>query len=56
MLTVQALKAIGQGKVTTDEEEKLIEKLKKEDYKKLRHDITLAPQWIAEIMAKALPQ
>lgn len=54
MLVIQALKAIGKGKTTKEEENKIIEFLKKEDRIKLRHDIALAPQWIAEIMAKAL--
>lgn len=54
MLVIQALKAIGKGKTTKEEENKIITFLKKEDRSRLRHDIALAPQWIAEIMAKAL--
>lgn len=53
-LAVQALRDIGSDNVTPQEEEKIIELLKKEDVKDLKHDIALAPQWIAEIMAKAL--
>lgn len=53
-LAVQALREIGNGKVEKHEEEKIIELLKKENIKDLKHDIDLAPQWIAEIMAKAL--
>ncbi len=53
-LAVQALGEIGNGKIEPEEEEKLIKLLKKEDIKDLKHDIALAPQWIAEIMAKAL--
>jgi len=53
-LVVLALRDIGRGKVTLKGEEKIIELLQKEDIKDLKHDIVLAPQWIAEIMAKAL--
>jgi hypothetical protein len=56
MLVVQAFKEIGNGKVTIKDELKVIDMLKKEDYQKLKHDIAIAPQWIAEIMAKALPK
>ncbi len=55
MLVVQALKEIGNGKVNVREKEKMIELLKQVEYKELKHDIALAPQWIAEIMAKAIP-
>lgn len=54
-LAIQALKEIGKGNLTTDEEDKLIHVLKTEDYNKLKHDIAIAPQWISEILAKALP-
>ena len=53
-LAVQALKEIGKGKMTTDELDTIVSILKKEDSKKLKHDIALAPQWIAEILAKAI--
>lgn len=53
-LVVQAIRDIGRGKITPQEEETIINLLKKEDIKNLKHDIALAPQWIAEIMAKAL--
>ena len=53
-LVVQALKEIGKGKMTNDELDKIVSILKKEDSKKLKHDIALAPQWIAEILAKAI--
>jgi hypothetical protein len=56
MLVVQALKEIKQGYVTAEEQVKIIELLKKEEYKKLKHDIAIAPQWIAVIMAQALPK
>lgn len=53
-LVVQALKEKGKGMVTNAELQKICELLKKENNNDLRHDITLAPQWIAEIMALAL--
>ena len=56
MLVVQAFKEIGNGLVTEAEKEKVITLLKKVEYEELKHDIAIAPQWIAEIMAKALPR
>ncbi len=56
MLAVQALKEIGKNQLTEKEKHKVIELLKQEQYKKLKHDIAIAPQWIAEIMVKALPK
>lgn len=56
MLVVQALKEIGKDLVTEEEGHKIVELLKQEEYKKLKNDIAIAPQWIAEIMAKALPK
>jgi hypothetical protein len=53
-LVIQALKEIGNGKVTEEEEQKILELLKKEDEKDLKHDIILAPVWIQKIMKKAL--
>ena len=53
-LVVQALKEIGKGKATPHELEKIQHLLLKEDKQDLKHDIALAPQWIAEIMAKTL--
>lgn len=53
-LVIQALKDIGNGLVTEDEEKKVINILKKEDVNNLKNDIKLAPVWIAEIMKKAL--
>lgn len=53
-LVVQALKDIGKDKATAQELEKIHTLLQKEDKQDLKHDIALAPQWIAEIMAKAL--
>lgn len=53
-LVIQALKEIGNGKVTTEEERKIIELLKNEEEENLSHDIRLAPVWIQKIMKKAL--
>jgi len=53
-LVIQALKEIGNGKVTEVEEKKIVDMLRKEDETVLRHDITLAPVWIQKIMKKAL--
>jgi hypothetical protein len=53
-LVIQALKEIGNGKVSEVEEKKIIDLLRKEDEKYLRHDILLAPVWIQKIMKQAL--
>jgi len=53
-LVIQALKEIGNGKVTKEEEKKIIEQLMQENQKALKHDIDLAPVWIQKIMKKAL--
>lgn len=53
-LAIQALKEIGNGKVTAEEEQKILDLLKKEDEKDLKHDISLASVWIQKIMKKAL--
>lgn len=53
-LAIQALKELGNGKVSEQEEKKVIDILKKEDEKDLKHDIALAPVWIQKIMKKAL--
>jgi hypothetical protein len=53
-LVVQALKEIGKDNATDWELRKITALLQKEDVKDLKHDIALAPQWIAEIMAQAL--
>jgi ribosomal protein S19E (S16A) len=53
-LVIQALKEIGNGKVSKEEENKIIALLKKEDKKDLKHDIALAPVWVQKIMKKAL--
>jgi len=53
-LVVQALKEKGKNKATTQELKKIQNLLLKEDKQDLKHDIAIAPQWIAELMAKAL--
>ncbi len=53
-LVIQALKEIGNGNVSADEEQKIIELLKTENEKELKHDIALAPAWVKKIMVKAL--
>ncbi len=53
-LVIQALKEIGNGKVTEEEEHKIVDLLKKEEEKDLKYDIALAPVWVQKIMKKAL--
>lgn len=53
-LVIQALKEIGNGNVTEEEEQKIIELLKKEDKKDFMHDLAFAPVWVKKIMKKAL--
>jgi ribosomal protein S19E (S16A) len=53
-LVIQALKEIGNGKLTEEEEHKIVDLLRKEEEKDLKHDIALAPVWIQKIMKKAL--
>ena len=53
-LVIQALKEIGKGKVSEDEEQKIHALLQKEEANDLKHDIALAPVWIQKIMKKAI--
>ena len=53
-LVIQALKSIGKEKVSDTEIEKVVNILKRENPKNLVNDIKLAPEWIREIMRKAL--
>lgn len=53
-LVVQALRELGNGNVTKAHEARILELLKKEDLKDLKHDLMLAPQWIADVMSKAI--
>lgn len=53
-LAIQALKSIGKKRIADYEIEKVVNILKKENPKHLAHDIKLAPEWIREIMRKAI--
>ena len=53
-LAIQALKSIRKERITDYEIEKVVNILQKENPKHLAHDIKFAPQWIREIMRKAL--
>ncbi|MCC6691399.1 MAG: hypothetical protein IT235_07685 [Bacteroidia bacterium] len=53
-LIIQALKSIGNDKVTAEEEKQIIGLLKKEKRKNIEYDIILAPEWIRKIMRKAI--
>ncbi|NLE90358.1 MAG: hypothetical protein GX602_05440 [Dehalococcoidales bacterium] len=53
-LVIQALKAIGNGFVSPEEERRIIELLKEESVTDLKFDISTAPVWIQKIMNKAL--
>jgi ribosomal protein S19E (S16A) len=53
-LVIQALREIGQDKVTEEELRKITSLLQKEDKKILQHDIALAPVWIKKILQQAI--
>lgn len=53
-LVIQALREIGKDKVRPVELKQIIQLLKKEDLQLLKHDIKLAPEWIKQIMKKAI--
>ena len=53
-LVIQALREIGKDKATEIEMQKILLLLRKEDKKKLIHDLELAPAWIKEIMKQAI--
>lgn len=53
-LAIQALKELGNGRVSDAEEQQIIHLLKQEEKMYLLHDIALAPEWIQKIMKKAL--
>ncbi|MBR8536116.1 type IV toxin-antitoxin system AbiEi family antitoxin domain-containing protein [Carboxylicivirga sediminis] len=55
-LVIQALRELGKDKSTESEIQKIVTLLKKEDKKKLMHDIDLAPVWIKNIMQQAIEQ
>jgi len=52
-LVIQALREIGKDNVTEEELKKIIELLQKENQSDLKHDISLAPEWIKKIMKQA---
>lgn len=54
MLVVLAFSEIGRENVSQQEIEKVTELLKKEPIEILQHNLEIAPQWIAEIMAKTI--
>jgi len=53
-LVIQALKEIGNGKVTEQQIDKINELLEKEKPDHLKHDIKLAPVWIRNIMKQSM--
>jgi hypothetical protein len=53
-MAILALQTLGSERLDKDREKHLIGLLKKEDPKKLMHDIKLAPEWIANVLKKAL--
>ena len=53
-LVIQALKEIGNGNISSEEEKIILKHLNNEDSYRLEHDIRLAPEWIRKIMRKAL--
>ena len=53
-LAIQALRDMGKDRVTIEDQEKIIQLLRNEEPKNLKHDIALAPEWIKAIMKKAL--
>jgi hypothetical protein len=53
-MAIQALREIGKDKATSNEIKKIVVSLNQEDRKHLEHDISLAPEWIKEIMKQAI--
>lgn len=53
-LAIQALKEIGKDKITQQEVDLILDRIKKEDPYRLEHDIRFAPEWIRVILRKAL--
>ncbi len=49
-LAILAMSEIGKGKLTENEKSKIIALLKRESIADLKHDLNIAPQWIAEII------
>ena len=53
-LAILAMGEIGKDKLREDEKNRLFELLRKEDIDDLKHDLLLAPQWIAESINKGI--
>lgn len=53
-LVIQALREIGKDKANPVELKLIFKLLKEEDQQLLKHDIKLAPEWIKQIMKKAI--
>jgi len=53
-LVIQALREIGKDKASEAELKQIVILLKQEDLQLLEHDIKLAPEWIKQIMKKAI--
>lgn len=53
-LAIQALREIGKDKASLTELKLILKLLKEEDQQLLNHDIKLAPEWIKQIMKKAI--
>ena len=53
-LAIQALKEIGKDKITQQEVDLILDRIKKEDPYRLEHDIRFAPEWVRVILRKAL--
>lgn len=55
-LAILAMGEIGNGNLTNNEMNKILDLLKKEDIEVLKHNLRLAPQWIAELIKKGLEE
>jgi len=55
-MAILALQALGKENFDKEREEHLVKLLRKEDVSKLKHDIKLAPDWIARVLKKALEE
>ncbi len=53
-LVIQALREIGKDMVRPEELTQILDLLKEEDQQLLKHDIKLAPEWIKQIMKRAI--
>jgi hypothetical protein len=53
-LVIQALKTLGKNNITLETEKKILDILRKEKNTFLEQDIRLAPEWIRQIMKKAI--